>query len=61
MPLVGRMPGVDNLFVATGFEGDGICLGPLTGKIISRLVIGQSPEIDISSFDPGRFAGRLAA
>jgi glycine/D-amino acid oxidase-like deaminating enzyme len=61
MPLVGRMPGVDNLFVATGFEGDGICLGPLTGKIISRLVIGQSPEIDISSFDPGRFGGRLAA
>jgi glycine/D-amino acid oxidase-like deaminating enzyme len=61
MPLVGRMPGVDNLFVATGFEGDGICLGPLTGKIISGLVIGQSPEIDISSFDPERFAGRLAA
>jgi glycine/D-amino acid oxidase-like deaminating enzyme len=61
MPLIGRMPGVDNLFIATGFEGDGICLGPLTGRIVSRLVMGQPPEVDISSFDPGRFAGRLAA
>lgn len=61
LPLVGRMPGVDNLFIATGFEGDGICLGPLTGKIISRLVTGQPLEVDISSFDPARFVGRMAA
>ncbi|RVH93046.1 FAD-binding oxidoreductase [Sinorhizobium meliloti] len=61
LPMVGRMPGVDNLFVAAGFEGDGICLGPLTGRIVADLVRGEEPEIDVSPFDPGRFAGRSIA
>ena len=61
LPMVGRMPGVDNLFVAAGFEGDGICLGPLTGRIVADLVRGEEPEVDVSAFDPGRFAGRSIA
>jgi glycine/D-amino acid oxidase-like deaminating enzyme len=62
LPLVGRVPGHDGLFVATGFEGDGICLGPITGREISRLVLGERPSIDLAAFDPGRFGdGRAAA
>lgn len=62
LPMIGRMPGVENLFVAAGFEGDGICLGPITGRIMAALVRGEEPEIDISPFDPGRFSKeRIAA
>ncbi|QEE43759.1 FAD-binding oxidoreductase (plasmid) [Rhizobium sp. WL3] len=62
LPMVGRLKGIDNLYVAAGFEGDGICLGPLTGKIIANLVQGREPGFDISAFDPNRFAGeRIAA
>ena len=58
LPIIGRMPGFDNLFVATGFEGDGICLGPLMGRTIGRLVAGEAADIDLRPFEPGRFAPR---
>lgn len=61
LPLIGPMPGADGLFVATGFEGDGICLGPITGRQIARLVLGEAPEIDLAPFAPGRFSERRAA
>jgi glycine/D-amino acid oxidase-like deaminating enzyme len=55
-PLIGRVPHTDNVYVATGFEGDGICLGPVTGKVISQLILGQQVDIDITPFSPSRFA-----
>ncbi|MHA7971247.1 NAD(P)/FAD-dependent oxidoreductase [Rhizobium sp. CAU 1783] len=58
LPLIGRLPDLENGFVATGFEGDGICLGPITGKAIAQLICGEAPALDLSSFDPARFAGR---
>lgn len=56
LPLVGRIPGLENGYVATGFEGDGICLGPVTGKSIAQLICGEEPDVDLASFDPARFA-----
>ncbi len=55
LPLVGRVPLYDNLFVAAGFEGDGICLGPVMSKAIVALACGERPDIDLAAFDPGRF------
>lgn len=59
LPLLGRLPGSDNAWLATGFEGDGICLGPLVGKVLQQLVCGEQPAIDIDVLDPARF--RIAA
>nr|CAD6615887.1 FAD-binding oxidoreductase [Rhizobium sp. Khangiran2] len=61
LPLVGRVPGLENAFVATGFEGDGICLGPITGQSIVQLICGEKPSIDLSFFDPARFGSYGAA
>lgn len=61
LPLVGRIPGLENGYVATGFEGDGICLGPVTGKSIVQLICGEVPDIDLKSFDPARFGSYGAA
>ncbi|CAG0977854.1 sarcosine oxidase, subunit beta [Rhizobiaceae bacterium] len=58
LPIVGRVPGFDNLFAAAGFEGDGICLGPLMGREVSRLVGGEAADLDIAPFAPGRFERR---
>lgn len=55
LPLIGRVPGHHNLYVATGFEGDGICLGPLIGTALADLVCGRAPSIDLRPFDPARF------
>jgi D-hydroxyproline dehydrogenase subunit beta len=58
LPIIGRMPGRDNLVVATGFEGDGICLGPLVGQAVGRIVAGEPSDLDLQPFAPGRFAQR---
>lgn len=58
LPIVGRMPGFRNLLVATGFEGDGICLGPLIGREIAGLVAGETAGIDMGPFAPDRFEWR---
>lgn len=58
LPLIGRLPDLENGFVATGFEGDGICLGPITGMAVAQLICGEVPALDLSSFDPARFPGR---
>lgn len=55
LPLVGRVSPYDNLYVAAGFEGDGICLGPVMSKATVALVCGESPNIDLTAFDPSRF------
>lgn len=55
LPLVGRIPGYDNAFIATGFEGDGICLGPIIGQTLANVVCGAEPAIDLRPFDPSRF------
>lgn len=55
LPLIGRLSGLENGYVVTGFEGDGICLGPVAGRAIAALACGETPELDLTPFDPGRF------
>lgn len=55
-PLIGFVNGVEGLFLAAGHEGDGICLAPVTGQLVSDLVCdGKSDVPAASSFDPNRF------
>ncbi len=56
LPLVGALPGVENCWIAAGFEGDGICLGPLIGRTLAQLVAGETPSVDVSMLDPRRLA-----
>lgn len=55
-PIVGRVADIANLFVATGFEGDGICLGPAIGRAVQRLICDEPQPVDISAMSPQRFA-----
>jgi glycine/D-amino acid oxidase-like deaminating enzyme len=54
-PLVGRVPGIDGLWVAAGHGPWGISTGPASGRLVAELVDGRvaapSPELD-----PARFA-----
>ncbi|MGU7771591.1 NAD(P)/FAD-dependent oxidoreductase [Burkholderia sp. MR1-5-21] len=56
MPIVGTHPSIEGLTIATGFEGDGICLGPLMGQIAAGIVLGETCPLDISQLSPARFA-----
>lgn len=54
-PLVGRVPGVDGLWVAAGHGPWGISTGPATGRLIADLIDGRVPAPP-AALDPGRFA-----
>lgn len=55
LPIVGPVPDVDGLFVATGHAMMGLTLGPITGRLISELVAGEAPSIDTGSLGVERF------
>ncbi len=55
LPIIGRSPRHDNVIVATGHCMQGLSLGPVTGKLVSELVGGERPEIDLGPLAPDRF------
>jgi len=55
LPLIGRVDGIEGLFLAAGHEGDGIALSPVTGKVVSDLICDGSTFVDMSPFHPNRF------
>ncbi|MCX8114395.1 MAG: FAD-binding oxidoreductase [Burkholderiaceae bacterium] len=53
--LVGRVPGIDNAFVACGFSGHGIQQAPAVGRGIAELVAtGEYRTLDLSPLSPQR-------
>jgi D-amino-acid dehydrogenase len=58
LPAIGRAPGFDNLFLATGHAMLGITLGPATADAIATLMTTGENEAELKPFDPGRFSGR---
>lgn len=56
LPIIGPAEGIRGFLMACGHEGVGITEGPITGKLISQLVRGEHPEIDIEVLSPARFA-----
>ncbi|HHY35615.1 MAG TPA: FAD-binding oxidoreductase [Firmicutes bacterium] len=54
-PILGGVPGIDGYYQAVGFSGHGFMLAPAVGRIISELVVGKTPFIDITGLDLGRF------
>ncbi len=56
LPLVGAVPNRPDVLVATGHGADGLSWGPFTGQLVTDLVLGDPPSIDLSAFEPGRFS-----
>ena len=59
--VLGKVPGVDGLFVAAGFSGTGFKTSPAVGAAMAELILtGRSSTADISPFDFERiFSGHL--
>lgn len=55
LPILGTVKGVKGFFLATGHSGDGICLAPVTGLLISELVLDGRTSLDIEPFSLYRF------
>ena len=54
LPAVGQLrPGV---WTSTGHEGAGVCLGPISGRLLAQMICGEPPDLDPAPFDPHRFS-----
>jgi sarcosine oxidase subunit beta len=54
-PIIGETASCRGLYVAAGHEGDGIALGPITGQIVSELIVDRATAWDLASLSPDRF------
>lgn len=58
LPVLGPLPGRQNVLCAFGHGHYGLTQGPTTGRIISQLVFGEDPGIDLTPFSISRFCKR---
>ena len=56
MPYLGKVPSLDNLVVATGHAMMGLSLGPVTGKLVTELLLMRRPSIGLDKLSPSRFS-----
>ena len=54
LPYIGKSQKFKNLTFATGHAMMGWSLGPATGKLVSEVINGRKPSMDISPFSPDR-------
>ncbi len=55
LPLIGRAPGMTNLWIASGHGMLGLTAAPATGRLLAELLTGGRPHIDPRPFSPLRF------
>jgi sarcosine oxidase subunit beta len=54
-PIVSPIPEVEGLFCCAGFAGHGFMHAPAIGRIMSEMITGKRPHLDVSSFSIDRF------
>ncbi|HEU5199584.1 MAG TPA: FAD-dependent oxidoreductase, partial [Ktedonobacterales bacterium] len=55
LPLLGHVPGLERVFLATGHGPSGLQLGPYSGALVADLLLGQPAHVDLTPFAPERF------
>jgi D-amino-acid dehydrogenase len=55
LPILGQVPRLENVFLATGHGPAGLQLGPYSGELVADLALGKRPELDLSPFTVERF------
>jgi D-amino-acid dehydrogenase len=55
LPLIGQV-GRSGVYVGFGHHHIGLTGGPKTGRLLSQIITGQVPNMDMAPYDPARFA-----
>ncbi len=55
MPIIGAIPGIDGLFIATGHAFKGMTLCLVTGKSLAEIMAIGSSSFPMTEFSPARF------
>jgi len=55
MPIIGPAPAHKGLWFAFGHAHHGLTLGPVTGRLISEMIVGEKPFVDPHPYRADRF------
>ena len=55
-PVLGKVPGKDGVFIATGTGGKGILMGPVIGRAMADLITTGETDLEIGQFGLDRFS-----
>lgn len=53
LPHIGRVPGMEHVYIATGFAGSGLTWGTVAGTLLARMIQGQRHPLE-DILKPGR-------
>ena len=56
LPIIGRAPGWDNAYLATGAGKKGILISPGMGKAVADLISTGATDLPVEGFAPDRFS-----
>jgi glycine/D-amino acid oxidase-like deaminating enzyme len=60
LPLIGTLPGLDGIVIASGHSVWGMLNAPATAEAVAELLAdGRARTLDLSAFDPGRMASHV--
>ena len=54
-PIYDKAEDVDGFYMAVGYSGHGFMFGPVTGVVMSEMILGEAPTIDVSALNLRRF------
>jgi D-amino-acid dehydrogenase len=54
LPLIGALPGLDGIYLATGHGMLGVTLAPATANLLAPLVLEDRAAPELTPFDPAR-------
>jgi sarcosine oxidase subunit beta len=55
-PIYDKSEQVEGFYMAVGYSGHGFMFGPVTGTVMSEMILGETPTIDVSTLNSRRFA-----
>lgn len=56
LPIVGRVPGLDNALLAAGHNMLGLTLAPVTGRMIADIAAERRSDLPVEALSPARFS-----
>ena len=54
-PIYGTVDGLEGFYLAIGYSGHGFMFGPVTGIVMSEMILGKKPSIDVRMLSLDRF------
>lgn len=55
LPIVSEVEEVPGFFIASGHEGDGISMAPITGRMVTQLITGEQTDFNIDKLNFSRY------